>query len=148
MYKNKFLSLLLVFSLVICGTMGTGKGAKAEENVTTEESGKNPQVESGSVEEEEPCEKPEEDIDEVAKDIDLKVNITAMWDHHYNAEVELTNLTGERIDDWEISFDFCNKIEHIGTQRLLIVMKRVICILFIMQIGIKIYRPKERFLLE
>ena len=52
MYKNKFLSLLLVFSLVICGTMGTGKGAKAEENVTTEESGKNPQVESGSVEEE------------------------------------------------------------------------------------------------
>ena len=60
--------------------MGTGKGAKAEENVTTEESGKNPQVESGSVEEEEPCEKPEEDID-------LKVNITAMWDHHYNAEV-------------------------------------------------------------
>lgn len=72
MYKNKFLSLLLVFSLVICGTMGTGKGAKAEENVTTEE--------SGSVEEEEPCEEPEEDID-------LKVNITAMWDHHYNAEV-------------------------------------------------------------
>mgnify|MGYP001879284052 FL=1 len=52
--------------------MGTGKGAKAEENVTTEE--------SGSVEEEEPCEEPEEDID-------LKVNITAMWDHHYNAEV-------------------------------------------------------------
>ena len=51
MYKNKFLSLLLVFSLVICGTMGTGKGAKAEENVTTEE--------SGSVEEEEPCEEPE-----------------------------------------------------------------------------------------
>lgn len=129
--------------------MGTGKGAKAEENVTTEESGKNPQVESGSVEEEEPCEKPEEDIDEVAKDIDLKVNITAMWDHHYNAEVELTNLTGERIDDWEISFDFCNKIEHIWNAKdLLIVMKRVICILFIMQIGIKIYRPKERFLLE
>ena len=29
MHKNKFLSLLLVFSLVICGTMGTGKGAKA-----------------------------------------------------------------------------------------------------------------------
>ena len=58
-----FLSLLLVFSLVICGTMGTGKGAKAEENITTEESGKNPQVESGSVEEEEPCETPEEDID-------------------------------------------------------------------------------------
>ena len=52
--------------------MGTGKGAKAEENVTTEE--------SGSVEEEEPCEEPEEDID-------LKVNITAMCDHHYNAEV-------------------------------------------------------------
>ena len=40
--------------------MGTGKGAKAEENITTEESGKNPQVESGSVEEEEPCEEPEE----------------------------------------------------------------------------------------
>ena len=119
MYKNKFLSLLLVFSLVICGTMGTGKGAKAEENVTTEESGKNPQVESGSVEEEEPCEKPEEDIDEVAKDIDLKVNITAMWDHHYNAEVELTNLTGERIDDWEISFDFCNKIEHIWNAKII-----------------------------
>ncbi len=52
MYKNKFLSLLLVFSLVICGTMGTGKGAKAEENVTTEESGKVPQVESGPAEEE------------------------------------------------------------------------------------------------
>ena len=32
--------------------MGTGKGAKAEENVTTEESGKNPQVESGPAEEE------------------------------------------------------------------------------------------------
>ena len=59
MYKNKFLSLLLVFSLVICGTMGTGKGAKAEENVTTEE--------SGSVEEEEPCEEPEEDIQDTVK---------------------------------------------------------------------------------
>ena len=81
MYKNKFLSLLLVFSLVICGTMGTGKGAKAEENVTTEE--------SGSVEEEEPCEEPEEDID-------LKVNITAMWDHHYNAEV---------VDEDEVDLD-------------------------------------------
>lgn len=72
MHKNKFLSLLLVFSLVICGTMGTGKGAKAEENVTTEESGKVPQVESGPAEEEF-----EDDLAVEDEDIDVTMRITA-----------------------------------------------------------------------
>ena len=72
MHKNKFLSLLLVFSLVICGTMGTGKGAKAEENVTTEESGKVPQVESGTSEEEF-----EDDLAVEDEDIDVTMRITA-----------------------------------------------------------------------
>ena len=113
MYKNKFLSLLLVFSLVICGTMGIGKGAKAEENITTEESGKNPQVESGSVEEEF-----EDDLAVEDEDIDVTMRITAEWGHHYNAEVEITNLSEDKIDDWEISFDFENKIENIWNAQI------------------------------
>ena len=114
MYKNKFLSLLLVFSLVICGTMGTGKGAKAEETVTTEESGKVPQVESGPAEEEF-----EDDLAGEDEDIDVTMRITAEWEHHYNAEVEITNLSEDKIDDWEISFDFENKIENIWNAQIM-----------------------------
>lgn len=93
--------------------MGTGKGAKAEENITTEESGKNPQVESGSVEEEF-----EDDLAVEDEDIDVTMRITAEWGHHYNAEVEITNLSEDKIDDWEISFDFENKIENIWNAQI------------------------------
>ena len=92
MYKNKFLSILLVFSLVICGTMGTGKGTKAE--------------------------KMEDDLTVEEEDIDLTMRITAEWDHHYNAEIEITNLSEDKIDDWEISFDFKNKIENIWNAKI------------------------------
>lgn len=114
MYKNKFLSILLVFSLVICGTMGTGKGTKAEKTVIAEESGKNPKVESGSIEEEEM----EDDLTVEEEDVDLTMRITAEWDHHYNAEIEITNLSEDKIDDWEISFDFKNKIENIWNAKI------------------------------
>lgn len=93
--------------------MGIGKGAKAEENITTEESGKNPQVESGSVEEEF-----EDDLAVEDEDIDVTMRITAEWGHHYNAEVEITNLSEDKIDDWEISFDFENKIENIWNAQI------------------------------
>lgn len=45
--------------------------------------------------------------------IDVSFNVTSKWDNHYNADVEITNISGEAIDDWELEFEFKDKIENI-----------------------------------
>ena len=53
------------------------------------------------------------DLDDGQEEIDLKIKIISQWDKHYNAEVEIKNLTEDKIDDWEISFGFKNEIVNI-----------------------------------
>lgn len=64
----------------------------------------------------------DEDEDEIEDDetitsiddmIDVSFNVTSQWTNHYNADVEITNISGEAIDDWELEFDFKDKIENI-----------------------------------
>ena len=58
-----------------------------------------------------------EEVEET-KRIELHTEITAKWDHHYNANVTITNLSDTRIDDWEITVSFQNKIEHIWNAKI------------------------------
>lgn len=58
----------------------------------------------------------EEDLDD-GDYIDVVVRIISEWDHHYNAEVDVINISDEKIDDWEISFDFADTIENVWNAR-------------------------------
>lgn len=35
-------------------------------------------------------------------DVELSYHINSSWGEHYNVDVTLTNITDEKIDDWEI----------------------------------------------
>ena len=59
----------------------------------------------------------EEDLDD-GDYIDVVVRIISEWDHHYNAEVDVINISDEKIDDWEISFDFADTIENVWNAQM------------------------------
>ena len=89
--------MLLIFSMFAGSiTSHCPITAKAETNPQETE------AENGGVE-----------IDTTGEDIAVSINITSKWDHHYNADVKITNLSEEKIDDWEICFPFDDTIEHI-----------------------------------
>lgn len=55
----------------------------------------------------------EDEITSIDDMLDVSFNVTSQWDNHYNADVEIKNISGEAIDDWELEFDFKDKIENI-----------------------------------
>lgn len=89
--------MLLIFSL-FAGSITSHCPITAKAETNTQET----DAENGGVE-----------IDTTGEDIAASINITSKWDHHYNANVTITNLSEEKIDDWEICFPFDNTIEHI-----------------------------------
>lgn len=90
-------TMLLIFSL-FAGSITSHCPITAKAETNTQET----DAENGGVE-----------IDTTGEDIAASINITSKWDHHYNANVTITNLSEEKIDDWEICFPFDNTIEHI-----------------------------------
>ncbi len=90
-------AMLLVFSL-FAGSITSHCPITAKAETNTQETN----AENGGVE-----------IDTTGEDIAASINITSKWDHHYNDDVTITNLSEEKIDDWEICFPFNNTIEHI-----------------------------------
>ena len=90
-------TILLVFSL-FAGSITSHCPITAKAETNTQETN----TENGGVE-----------IDTTGEDIAASINITSKWDLHYNADVTITNLSEEKIDDWEICFPFNNTIEHI-----------------------------------
>lgn len=54
----------------------------------------------------------EDEIDSVDDTINLKMNVKEKGDHQYEAEVILTNLTDEALDNWVIDFEFGSESEN------------------------------------
>lgn len=112
---KKMLAMLLVLTLVVCGTFNSGVvTSNAEEVTETDEF------------EEEDCEDTEEDFENCDEETELSCdetvevtyNITSKWDGHYNIDVTLVNISGEVIDDWEMCFEFKDKIENIWNAKV------------------------------
>lgn len=116
--------LFLMLAVLVCSIDYGTTTAQAQENVSndtisSENQGTEEEEDSEMIETEDmDCE--EETFDEVeeSKRIEVHIEITARWENHYNADVTITNLSDTRIDDWEISFSFQNKIEHIWNARI------------------------------
>ena len=123
------LSLTLVLALIANTLMGGVVSTKAETTATTggaidvttgsaidaeDETPDSEYFETEDAEEEEG----ELEVDEPNGEIKITTNITAKWDHHYNMDVTVKNISGDRIDDWEIGLTFKNKIENIWNAKI------------------------------
>lgn len=51
-------------------------------------------------------------------DVKIQYQITGHWDHHYNVDVTLENMTDERIDNWEIRIPANYEIENIWNAKI------------------------------
>ena len=49
----------------------------------------------------------------------IQYQITSYWDHHYNVDVTLENMTDERIDNWVICIPANYKIENIWNAKVM-----------------------------
>lgn len=116
---KRLMALFMVFSMIFSSMLGNGVNeVQAEVSSVSEDTAAGVEtgdVESGTGYEEYEDTEDEEDIDldDGQEEIDLKIKIISQWDKHYNAEVEIKNLTEDKIDDWEISFGFKNEIVNI-----------------------------------
>lgn len=115
-FKNKLLSLILVLAFILCGSVSECRfTVNAEEN-------------SGVVDFDDDLEEEDEDAEDEEEDeyidlsedesIEVTYHITSKWDRHYNVDVTLQNITGDRIDDWELCFLFSDKIENIWNAKI------------------------------
>ena len=76
--------------------------------------------EEGEDEEGTDDEEEDEEIEFIDDTIALKMNVKEKWDHHYNAEVIVTNLTDDILDDWAVGFDFKNEIVNLWNAKLVL----------------------------
>lgn len=102
--------MMLVVAMMFCNIAHVSVYVKAQED-SSEEVIQDQDV--GLEQEDDEDEELEEN-----KRIELRTEITAKWDHHYNANVTITNISNERIDDWEMAVTFANKIEHIWNAKI------------------------------
>ena len=124
------LSLTLVLALIANTLMGGVVSTKAETTATTggaidvttgsaiDAEDETPDSEYFETEDAEEEEEGELEVDEPNDEIKITTNITAKWDHHYNMDVTVKNISGDRIDDWEIGLTFKNKIENIWNAKI------------------------------
>ena len=123
-WKVRMLSIVMILSMMVVGIQPTSVYAENAETVSS--SAVEAEEDSGFDEDENADEDyyddSDEDEDEIEDDetitsiddmIDVSFNVTSQWTNHYNADVEITNISGEAIDDWELEFDFKDKIENI-----------------------------------
>lgn len=58
------------------------------------------------------------EINTLDEEFQVSFKITHTWDHHYNADIVLMNMSVEKINNWEIEFTFDNKIQNIWDARV------------------------------
>ncbi len=83
----------------------------------------NEKIENSDVEENN---EEEENFDDRDKDVEISYDesleatydITSKWKDHYNVDVTLLNICGRNIDDWEVCFEFKDKIEKIWNAKI------------------------------
>ncbi len=91
-------TLLLICSLIIGLVGGTGnRTAWASENDNFKEQ----QVNTFDEEE-----------------LNVGFRVTSLWNHHYNAEITITNQSVEPVNNWEIKFSYQDTIENIWNARI------------------------------
>lgn len=110
---KKQMQVIVTFLLILSSVMtsvlsGDYINVKAETNDVRVEINESEESEKENAYEEE----------DVEKDVEISYKITGQWDKHYNLEVTLTNLTDEKIDDWEIRVPVNFEIENIWNARI------------------------------
>ncbi len=127
---KRLIAMILVVAMMLCNMVHENCYVKAqqdssedliqEDDLNSEEEmddEETEQIEMDDTEESQDDSEEEEELED-DKRIELKTEITAKWDHHYNANVTITNISDEKIDDWEITVTFKNKIEHIWNAKV------------------------------
>lgn len=117
---KKLFAVFLVIVLMICGLVrGRVVKLKMPETATEQNVSSEDREERCVEDDEEEFEDGETDI-ELSSDENVEVtyHITGKWDGHYNMDVTLLNISGDMIDDWEICFDFKDKIENIWNAKV------------------------------
>lgn len=120
---KKLLAIFLAMVLMVCVTFNS----KSIESNSEEESAIDECVSAEEMDEEGDDDTEEEDFEDCEEETELSsdenvevtYNITSKWDGHYNMDVTLLNISGEVIDDWEICFDFKDKIENIWNAKVI-----------------------------
>lgn len=129
---KRLLSITLAFMLMICGLCQQKIELKAElanenPNLKIGESDNQGMVgeENDDKENDDEENDDEENFDDCITDdlsndemLEVSYEITSKWNNHYNVNVTLKNVSGELIDDWEIYFDFKDKIENIWNAKI------------------------------
>ncbi len=139
-HVKKVIVLLLAFSVLICDLGGRPVKAKAgsddeyidwveeEEPIEVDEDVLDSWEEEEEAwddddvydEEEEDDDEGDDDEDDYYIDDTISVNmdIKERWENHYNAEVTVTNLTDETIDNWAVAFDYGDEVEQIWNAQI------------------------------
>ncbi len=99
------LILSFVMTSVLSGDYINVKAEKSDAGLVVDESDES-EEEDGYEEE------------EIEREVEISYKIAGQWDKHYNLEVTLTNLTDEKIDDWEIRVPVNFEIENIWNARI------------------------------
>lgn len=111
--RRKIISMILMITVFLCNINYKNLYAQGQEISATDTVNEEKDEEDLELIETEDTDCEDETFEEVeeTKRIELHTEITAKWDHHYNANVTITNLSDTRIDDWEITVSF-QKINH------------------------------------
>lgn len=114
------ISMILMITVLMCSINYKSLYVQGQEISATDTVNEDTDEEDLELIETEDTDCEDETFEEVeeTKRIELHTEITAKWDHHYNANVTITNLSDTRIDDWEITVSFQNKIEHIWNAKI------------------------------
>lgn len=122
-FKNG-VSVLLILVLLLCGVSDYGIAtAEAVEKAPIVQLPDGVSSEDGAAdaEEDEDCEDSEEEEEVVLDDcesLEVTYNVTDKWDGHYNMNITLLNISGYVVEDWELCFDFEDKIENIWNAKI------------------------------
>lgn len=113
MKAKRIVALLMLMALVAGVTPGMRMPNVQAEEIAFDDTGDDELIDLADGEDEE-----DEDDEEVYY-VDVEVRIISEWDHHYNAEVDVINMSDKRkITDWEISFKFPDKIEKVWNAQI------------------------------
>lgn len=59
------------------------------------------------------------DFESLEERFDVSVEVTAKWNHHYNANIIIKNISDEKIENWELSFIMDGKMENIWNAKMI-----------------------------
>lgn len=117
-WKIRIISVVMVLCMIVVGIQPISVSAENTEAVSSsavdvEEDSDIDEDENIDEDYYDDSDEDEDEITSIDDMLDVSFNVTSQWDNHYNADVEIKNISGEAIDDWELEFDFKDKIENI-----------------------------------